>query len=196
MSGKKALIMAVLLVAVVALMAGCTGGKTAKTGDNVSVDYILTVGDNTSIVDTSYATVARDAGIYDLAWELYEPLSFVIGDEQYLPGFENGVIGMKVGETKNVTVDPADAYGDYDPSYIQPVNMSDLVAAEITPYVNQTIPTIYGNVRVDRIELNETDYNSSIVYIDFNPPLAGKTLHFQITLRSVEAPTVTPTPKV
>lgn len=65
MSGKKALIMAVLLVAVVALMAGCAGQtKTAKTGDNVSVDYIGMY-DNGSIFDTSNATIAQQAGLYD-----------------------------------------------------------------------------------------------------------------------------------
>lgn len=111
-----------------------------------------------------------------------------------IPGFENAVIGMNVGDTKNVTISPADAYGDYDPTYIQPVNMSDLVDAGITPYVNQTIPTMYGLVRVDHIDINQTDYNSSIVYIDFNHPLAGKTLHFTITLRSAETPAATPTP--
>ena len=64
MSGKKALIMAVLLVAVVALMAGCTGQKTAKTGDNVTLDYIGTY-DNGTVFDTSIATVAQQAGLYD-----------------------------------------------------------------------------------------------------------------------------------
>jgi peptidylprolyl isomerase len=191
MSGKKALIMAVLLVAVVVLMAGCTQTKTAKTGDNVTLDYIGTY-DNGTVFDTSIASVAQGAGLYN-SERTYEPISFVIGNQEVIPGFENGIAGMKVGETKNITISPADAYGDYDPSYIQPVNMSDLVEAQITPYVNQTIPTIYGDVRVDRIELNQTDYNSSIVYIDFNHPLAGKTLHFQITLRSVETPKATPT---
>lgn len=194
MSGKKALIMAILLVAVVALMAGCTGSKTAKTGDNVTLDYIGTY-DNGTVFDTSITTVAQQAGLYD-ANRAYEPINFVIGNQEVIPGFENAVVGMKVGETKNITISPADAYGEYDPSYIQPVNMSDLVEAEITPYVNQTIPTIYGDVRVDRIELNQTDYNSSIVYIDFNHPLAGKTLHFQITLRSVETPAASPTLKI
>jgi peptidylprolyl isomerase len=191
MSGKKAIIVAVLLVAVVALMAGCAGqSKTAKTGDNVSVDYIGWY-DNGTIFDTSNATVAEQAGLYDVE-RSYEPIYFVIGNQEVIPGFENAVVGMKVGESKNVTISPADAYGDYDPTYVEPVNMTDLIDAGITPYVNQTIPTMYGLVRVDSIEINESDYNSSIVYIDFNHPLAGKTLNFKITLRSVETPAATP----
>lgn len=190
--------MTVLLVAVVALMAGCAGQtKTAKTGDNVTVDYALWVGDNTSIIETSNATLAKDVGIYDAntdAYGGYEPLSIVLGNGDVIPGFENAIIGMKVGETKNVTVSPADAYGDYDPTYIEPVNMTDLLDADITPYVNQTIDTMYGQVRVDHIDVNQSDYNSSIVYIDFNHPLAGKTIHFQITLLDVETASATPTP--
>jgi FKBP-type peptidyl-prolyl cis-trans isomerase 2 len=192
MSGKKALIMAVLLVAVVALMAGCAGqSKTAKTGDNVTVDYIEMY-ENGTILDTSNATLAQQAGIYD-DYNSYEPIQFIIGEGSVIPGFENAIIGMKAGETKNITISPADGYGAYDPTYIEPVNMSDLIEANITPYVNQTLNTLYGQVRVDHIEANETDYNSSLVYIDFNHPLAGKTLHFQITLRTVETPAATPT---
>jgi peptidylprolyl isomerase len=191
MSGKKALIIAVLLVAVVALMAGCAGqSKTVKSGDNVTLDYIGSY-DNGTIFDTSNATVAQQAGLYD-AERIYEPISFVIGNQEVIPGFENGTIGMKVGESKNITLSPADAYGDYDPSYIEPVNMTELIEANITPYVNMSIPTMYGIVRVDRIDVNQSDYNSSIVYIDFNHPMAGKTLHFMITLRKVETPAATP----
>jgi FKBP-type peptidyl-prolyl cis-trans isomerase 2 len=191
MSGKKALIMAVLLVAVVGLVAGCAGqSKTAKSGDNVTVDYVGSY-DNGTIFDTSNATIAQQNGLYD-ADRSYEPINFVIGEQAVIPGFENATIGMKVGESRDVTITPADAYGDYDPSYIQPVNMSELIEANITPYVNMSIPTMYGLVRVDSIQINETDNNNSIVYIDFNHPLAGKTLHFKITLRSIEKPAATP----
>lgn len=194
MSEKRFLILAVLLVAAFAVMAGCTGSsKTAKTGDNVSVDYIGSF-ENGTIFDTSIASVAQSAGITDPTRN-YVPISFTIGNQEVIPGFENAVTGMKVGETKNVTLQPADAYGDYDPTYVQPVNMSDLLAANITPYVNQTLITMFGQeVRVDHIDVNQTDYNNSQVYIDFNPPMAGKVLKFSITLRSVETPKATPTP--
>lgn len=197
MSGKSKFIVAVLLVASIALLAGCAGqSKVAKAGDNVSVDYFLTVGDNTSVVDTSNGTLALAAGIYDPAREPYEPLMFVIGEGQLLPGFENNITGMKVGETKNFTLAPVDAYGEIDPSAIQPINMSEFIALNITPYVNETLTGVYyWPVRVDSIKINENDYNNSTVNVDFNSPMAGQTLHFSVTLRKVETPAATPTPK-
>ncbi len=190
MSGKQALIIAVLLVAIVALMAGCAGqSKTAKTGDNVTVDYVLTVGDNASIVDTSNATVARNAGIYEVAREPYEPITFVIGSGAYLSDLENGTVGMKVGETKNVTITAAKEY-EFDPTALQPINMSEFIALNITPTVNDSIAGVYyWPVRIDSINVNASDYNNSTVVVDFNHPLAGKELHFQITLRSINAAT-------
>jgi FKBP-type peptidyl-prolyl cis-trans isomerase 2 len=189
MSGKKALIMAVLLVATVALMAGCAGqSNTAKTGDNVTVDYVLTVGDNTSVVDTSNATIARNAGIYNEAREPYEPITFVIGSGNYLPDLENATIGMKVGETKNVTITAANGYGEYDPTALQPINMSEFIDLNITPVVNDSLSGVYyWPVRIDSINVNASDYNNSTVLVDFNHPMAGKELHFQITLRKIEA---------
>jgi predicted small secreted protein len=66
MDNKKQIILAILAVLAIALIAGCTttSGKTVKTGDNVTVDYIGTL-DNGSIFDTSNMTVAMQAGIYD-----------------------------------------------------------------------------------------------------------------------------------
>jgi FKBP-type peptidyl-prolyl cis-trans isomerase 2 len=206
MSEKRFLILAVLLVAAFAVMAGCTGSKTAKSGDNVSVDYIVMY-ENGTIFDTSIASVAQSAGIYapEERSNGYTPSYFVIGSEGILKGFNDAVIGMKVGETKNVTLQPADAYGNYDPAGIQPANMSEVQSylSEVygtneTPYVNQTflLYSIYGvqQVRVDSIQINATDYNNSQVYIDYNDPMAGKVLKFSITLRTVETPKATPTP--
>lgn len=179
-------IMAILLVFVIALIAGCTGQQaasnaTVKTGDNISVDYIGWF-DNGTIFDTSDAAVAQQAGIYN-AKRTYAPLTFVVGQGNYLGEFENGTVGLKVGESRNVTLAPEDAYGVYDPTLIMPVNMSTLTANGITPYVNETLYSSYTGrtVRIDSIPNNTT------VMVDFNEPMAGKTLHFKITVKAINS---------
>ncbi len=183
----KQLILAILLVLSITMLAGCTSAsdRVVKTGDSVTVDYTLYL-ENGSVYDTSNATVAQMAGMNTTGRD-YEPLTFVVGDGNYLDAFENGTIGMKVGETKNVTLSPADAYGDYDPTLIQPVNMSILTNASIVPYVNESLYDGYHpyKVRVDSIPNNTT------VMVDFNHPLAGKTLIFSITVRDIETVTAT-----
>lgn len=177
---KSGWITAVLLVFLIALIAGCTGqsGTTVKKGDNISVDYIGTY-DNGSVFDTSMASVAQQAGIYN-PYRTYSPMSFYAGNGEMIPGFDNATIGMKVGETKNITLTPDQAYGEYDPLKILPVNMSILTSNNITPYVNETLYYNMMPVRVDSIP------NNSTVMVDFNEPMAGKTLHFMITVKSIE----------
>jgi FKBP-type peptidyl-prolyl cis-trans isomerase 2 len=185
MTGKKMLIAAILLVSAVVLMAGCTGqSKTVKAGDNVTVDYTGWFDDGT-IFDTSNASVAFQAGIYDPA-ATYSPLSFIAGNQEVIEGFDDAVIGMKVGESKNITIEAKDAYGEYDESLILPVNMSDLTAAGITPEVNDTLYYNMNPVTVVAIPNNTT------VMIDFNGPMAGKRLHFSVTVVSTEKPDATP----
>ncbi len=211
--------MAVLLVAAVALamaVSGCSSTVTptpvpsdvARSGNNVSVDYALWVDDNTSIIETSNETLAKAAGIYDEAYvqyaesmgqKAYQPLTFTIGNSTLLSDFQNAIIGMKVGETKNITIQPGpEVYGIYDPSLIQPANMSEVTSylsgflgINETPYVNMTFlfyDFYQGTsqiVRVDSIQINESDYDNSSVYIDYNHPMASKVLHFMITLRGI-----------
>jgi peptidylprolyl isomerase len=82
------------------LIAGCSGEEEiigAKDGDSVKVHYTGTLEDGTEF-DSSIGG---------------EPLSFVLGTGQLIPGFEQAVIGMAVGEKKTVTIPAADAYGPY-----------------------------------------------------------------------------------
>jgi len=138
-----------------------TPGPLAKAGDSVSVDY---------------------TGRYDNG-EIFEAssISFTVGEGRYLPILENGVIGMVTGESKVVTILPADAYGEYDPAAVKPLNMSEFEALDIIPVVGMTLDNVYyWPIRVDSI-----DTINKIVYVDYNHPLAGKTVHFTITLRSI-----------
>jgi len=176
---KRQSLSAILLVISALLVAGCAASteNTVKSGDSVSVDYTGWLDDGT-IFDTSDAETARQAGIYDENL-LYRPLNFTVGSGEYLEGFEEAVIGLKINQSTNITLAPGQAYGSYDPSLIQPVPMSTLTEYNITPEVNDTL--YYGMlpVRVDSIPNNTT------VFIDFNHPMAGKTLHFMLTVRDI-----------
>lgn len=180
MINKKLFMAAILLVLSIALVAGCTGTSvsTVKAGDNVTVDYTGWF-DNGTIFDTSNATIAQQAGIYN-AQRPYEPISFITGSGEVIQGFDNGVMGMKIGESKNITLTPAQAYGEYNASLIQPVPISILSQSNITPHVNDTLYYNMQPVKVVGIPNNTT------VLIDFNSPMAGKTLHFMLKVLNIQ----------
>lgn len=112
----KKYIFMVILTAMLLLSSGCAIEKTAQEGDTVKVDYILKLQDGT-VFDTSILQEAQNAGIYNQN-RIYEPLTLKIGDGSTIPGFENGLIGMKEGETKNISIPPEQAYGPKDPTLI------------------------------------------------------------------------------
>ncbi|OPY27034.1 MAG: FKBP-type peptidyl-prolyl cis-trans isomerase [Methanocella sp. PtaU1.Bin125] len=150
----------------------------------MTVDYIGWFDDGT-IFDTSNASVAYNAGIYDPT-QIYAPFSFIVGNEEVIKGFDDAVVGMKVGETKNFTIEAKDAYGEHKESEVKPINMSVLQAYNITPEVNDTLYYNMQPVKVVAIPNNTT------VIIDFNLPLAGERLHFLVTIVDIERPAATP----
>jgi FKBP-type peptidyl-prolyl cis-trans isomerase 2 len=94
-----------------------TKHEVVEFGDTVSVDYILRL-ENGTIVDTSMASVAKEAGIFNPAVD-YTPLKFkVVENNGIIKGFTHGVIGMKINETKEIVVQPENGYGLYDPKKV------------------------------------------------------------------------------
>ena len=98
-----------LLAGIVLLVVGCSGTAIAKSGDTVKVDYTLKLADGT-VYQTSVGST---------------PFEFTLGQNQVIAGFENAVNGMKVGETKTVTIPAAEAYGT-TPSASNPLAGQDL----------------------------------------------------------------------
>ena len=147
----------------------------AAAGDTVSVNYIgkLT---NGKLFDTSIKEEAQKAG-FPLR-PSYSPLSFKVGAGQMIPGFDAGVVGMKIGEEKTVTLTPAQAYGEKNADAIISVpldkigNSSDLQVGSML--YAQSGAT--GKV----IEIK-----NGTAKIDFNHELAGETLVFTIRMVNI-----------
>lgn len=166
------------VLAVLLLSAGCiTDQQIAKEGDVVEVDYVgrLTTG---VVFDTSQIDIARSSGVYS-DQRTYGPLRFRLGSGEMISGFDKGVVGMNVGETKEIRILPADAYGDKDPKKMLLLPMDAFTKNGVTPVVGETYPTAFGQAKVISITSNGT------VLLDYNHPLAGETLVFQVTLVSV-----------
>jgi len=90
------------------------GDKIVIKGDTVVLDYTGYLDDQT-IFDTSVETIGVEAGLQK---QSYTPLGFKIGDNQVIPGFEEQVIGMNLGEKKTFTLTPEKAYGEVQESLI------------------------------------------------------------------------------
>ncbi len=81
-----------------------------KEGDHVKVEYTGKLKDGT-IFDSSIEEKAKKSEFYDEARD-YEPIGFTVGEGEVIPGFEDGVKGMEVGEEKKVEIPPEEAYGE------------------------------------------------------------------------------------
>ncbi|RKH69891.1 FKBP-type peptidyl-prolyl cis-trans isomerase [Corallococcus aberystwythensis] len=110
-----------------------------------------------------------------------QPLAYLHGHKQIVPGLEGALDGLGVGESKQVVVAPEQGYGTHNPEGVRTVPRS-MLPPGFTPQVGQTLmaQTEDGNVPL-RIET----VNPDSVVVDLNHPLAGKTLHFDVTVREV-----------
>lgn len=136
---------------------------TAKEGDTVKVHYTGTLEDG-SVFDTS---VER------------EPLQFTIGQGQMIPGFEQGVIGMKLGESKTITIPADQAYGPYNEGLVGVVERDHLPAG-MEPEIGQQLQSTRANGQI--VVVTVINVSESTVTVDANHRLAGKDLTFEIQL--------------
>ena len=165
---KLGLILLCLALPVLVLAAGCGGGtQVAKAGDTVKVDYTGTLSDGTQF-DSSKGK---------------SPLEFTIGSNQVIKGFDDAVTGMKVGQTKKVTIPAADAYGTYRNDLVFQVDKSRLPST-ITPAVGMQLQMTQTDG--SKITVTIKAISDTTVTMDANAPLAGKDLTFEITLVEIE----------
>ena len=134
-------------------------------------------------VTVHYTGRFDDGGVFDTT-EGREPLTYVEGAHEVVPGFEAAVAGMQPGEKKTVTLAPAQAYGERRADLICSMptveipNYDDLVVGQLIYLMNSD-----GYQRLARV-LRVQDDGETV--IDFNHPMAGCTLTFDLELVSRE----------
>ncbi|WP_035587783.1 FKBP-type peptidyl-prolyl cis-trans isomerase [Hippea jasoniae] len=132
-------------------------------------------------VQMHYVGRLDDGTVFDSS-EGKEPLEFVFGEGSIIPALEQELEGMEEGEKKRVVVKAADAYGERNPEAVQRVERNQL-PADIEPEVGMQLlaQTQTASLPVTIIEVDE-----EFVTIDFNHPLAGKDLIFDVEIVSVK----------
>jgi len=154
---------ALVPVLLILALAGCAA--TAANGKVVSVGYKGTLADG-SVFDTS---------------EGGQPLEFRLGGGQMLPAFEQAVVGMRVGEKKTFSIKATDAYGDRDESLIV-----EVPKASFPPDLKLAKGMQLGAQGPQgAMVVTVADIREQSVMIDYNHPLAGKDLTFDIQLVSM-----------
>ena len=146
-------------------------------GHNVVVHYVGRL-DDENVFDTSVESVAKACGVYNEMRDYNEGLAFSVGAGQMIPGFDQGVQGMKVGETKTVTIPAVDAYGERSEDALVSVEISQVPNADQFE-AGMEVVNAYGQ-KMKIYEVTDTH-----VVIDGNHELAGKDLIFDITVLEV-----------
>ena len=142
---------------------------TVQDGLVVSMDYKLTV-------DGEVRDSSDDAG----------PLQFLAGYGNIVPGLESEMIGMKVGESKDVVVKPEDGYGEFDEEAFMEVPRNEFPSdLQLEEGIELNVTDEDGQNQYARVE-NITDES---VRLDFNHPLAGAELHFTVKVVALRDPT-------
>lgn len=136
-------------------------------------------------VKVHYKGTFSDGIEFDSSYSRNEALAFTVGKNQMISGFEEAVIGMKVGDTKNIELKPDSAYGEINEAAFKEFNTSDF------PEEVELIEDAYiqgrdeeGNPLLARVKEIKDDK----VTLDFNHPMAGKTLNFEIKLVELLSP--------
>ncbi|MBI2135596.1 peptidylprolyl isomerase [Candidatus Woesearchaeota archaeon] len=137
--------------------------NVVEAGNTVKVDYTGKLDDGT---------------VFD-ASEGKQPLQFQTGAKQVIPGFDNGIIGMKLNDVKNIKIPAKDAYGESRPEMIIEVPKQPFVTSQNMEPKEGMIVTLKakdGNMMNAIVK----EVKGDKMILDFNHPLAGKNLNFHV----------------
>jgi len=110
-----------------------------------------------------------------------EPLEYISGKQQIIPGLENRVAKMGVGDKEDIEVPSSEAYGEYNPDAIDDVPKEQFAGIDLEP----GLPLFGQGENGQTIQVVVKDIKDDVVTIDYNHPLAGKDLVFTVSVLGV-----------
>jgi len=148
-----------------------------EAGDFVVFHYVGKF-ENGEVFDTSYEDIAKENEIYVEERE-YGPLGVNVGVGEIIPGLDEALIGMELGEKKTITIPPEKAYGMPNPELVIEVAKTEFSNVGIEPIEGMYVMTDSGIAKIAKV-------GEENVTLDFNHPLAGKTLVFEVEIVDIQ----------
>ena len=156
-----------------------------KNGDFVLVNYTCKVKESGEVVDTTIESVAKEVGLHhehehahEKEEHIYEPM-FLIPGEGWVPkGLDEGLIGLEAEKTVTLEVPSEKAYGTRDPSKLKLLPLRRFKKEGFDP-----VPGM--QVEIDRKSATVRSVGAGRVQVDFNHPLAGKTLMYDLKVEKI-----------
>ena len=151
--------------------------EKVATGDKIIVDYIGRLDDH-NVFDTSVESIAKASGKYNPNRDYEAGLEFTVGAGQMIAGFDAGVVGMKLGETKTLKIPADQAYGQKKDELIGKIPLEQV--GDLSGVSVGTQVLLGGKIPATITEITDKD-----ITVDANHELAGKDLIFDVTIKKI-----------
>lgn len=148
-----------------------------KKGDFIVVDYVTKIKETGETFDTTIAEEAKKGGI-SKENTIYEPMFIVVGESWVLKKLDSSLEGLDVDVKTTIEIPPEDGFGQRDPAKIKIIPVNKFRKQDVRPYPGAQIE-IDGKTAVVR------SVGAGRVQVDFNAPLAGKTLVYDLTVKKI-----------
>ena len=146
-----------------------------QKGDFIVMDYTAKVKETNEVFDTTLEETAKKERLFKEG-EIYEPKLVVIGEGWVLKTLDESLTTMKIGKAASVEIPPEKAFGPRDSEKVKRVPLKHLTAKGTTPNIGMRVEYNGKMATVRAI-------GAGRILLDFNPPLAGKTLLYEVTVK-------------
>ena len=133
-------------------------------------------------VTLHFALKLEDGNVVDSTFDK-QPATFKVGDGNLLPGFEVALYGFKAGDKRSLQIEPESAFGQPNPQNVQVMPRSQFEGMELS----EGLLVIFNDAANTELPGVVKAFDDNQVTIDFNHPLAGKTLSFEVQILDVKA---------
>jgi peptidylprolyl isomerase len=146
-----------------------------QKSDFIVVDYTGKVKETGEVFDTTSEETAKANKLYKEG-DIYEPRLIVTGEGWLLKALDEALLTFKLNKEETVEIPPENAFGNRDPEKVKLIPVKRLAARGITPRLG-------AQIEYDKRLATVRTMGSGRVTLDFNPPLAGKTLVYEVTIQ-------------
>jgi peptidylprolyl isomerase len=147
-----------------------------QKNDFIVVDYTGQVKETGEVFDTTSEEIAKENKLFKEG-DIYEPRLVVVGEGWVLKALDEALISFKLNKKDSVEIPPENAFGNRDPEKVKLVPLRRLAARGINPKLG-------AQIEYDKRLATVRTMGSGRVTLDFNPPLAGKTLVYAVSIQS------------